>query len=151
MVKFVKQKHAADTKAECEHIYYNTKPTLKQHLAAILPPTYTPIIPKPILLNFKKLTLADLIRIFELNSKATLKCLDIFESFQIKKEVLPEHIKNLWCLIERLTHLKHLLKDTSCHGTWLYPVIYSDFPLFFPVLLSPLEAFLAFAQSKRPF
>jgi hypothetical protein len=34
------------------------------------------------------------------------------------------------------------------HG--VYPVFYSYFPLFLPILLSPLEAFLAFAQSKRP-
>jgi hypothetical protein len=32
----------------------------------------------------------------------------------------------------------------------LYPVFYSDFPLFLLILLSPLEAFLAFAQSKHP-
>jgi hypothetical protein len=32
----------------------------------------------------------------------------------------------------------------------VYPVFYSVFPLFLPVLLSPLEAFFAFAQSKRP-
>jgi hypothetical protein len=35
------------------------------------------------------------------------------------------------------------------HGVYL--VFYSIFPLFSPVLLSPLEAFLAFAQSKVPF
>jgi hypothetical protein len=34
------------------------------------------------------------------------------------------------------------------HG--VYPVFYSVFPIFLSVLLSPLEAFLAFAQSKRP-
>jgi hypothetical protein len=34
------------------------------------------------------------------------------------------------------------------HG--VYPVFYSVFSLFLPILLSPLEAFLAFAQSKRP-
>jgi hypothetical protein len=34
------------------------------------------------------------------------------------------------------------------HG--VYPVFYSVSPIFLPVLLSPLEAFLAFAQSKRP-
>jgi hypothetical protein len=31
----------------------------------------------------------------------------------------------------------------------VYPVFYSVFPLFLPVLLSPLEVFLASAQSKR--
>jgi hypothetical protein len=35
------------------------------------------------------------------------------------------------------------------HG--VYPVFYSDFPLILPILLSPLEAFLAFAQSKALF
>jgi hypothetical protein len=34
------------------------------------------------------------------------------------------------------------------HG--IYPVFYSDFLLFLPVLLSPLEALLAFAQLKYP-
>jgi hypothetical protein len=33
------------------------------------------------------------------------------------------------------------------HG--VYSVFYSDFPLFLLLLLSPLEAFLAFAQLKR--
>jgi hypothetical protein len=112
-VEFVKQKQAADAKAECERIFYGTKPTLKQRLAAIPSPTYTPIVPKPVLLNFKKLTIADLIRIFEPKFKATLKCLDVFESFQIKEEVSPDHIKDLRCLIKRLTHFKRLLKDTS--------------------------------------
>jgi hypothetical protein len=112
-IEFVKQKHAADTKAECKHILYSTKPTLEQCLAAIPPLTYTPIVPKPVLLNFKKLTITDLIRIFELKFEVILKCLDVFESFQIKEEVSPDHIKNLRCLIERLTHLKRLLKDTS--------------------------------------
>jgi hypothetical protein len=113
MVKFVKQKHAANTKAECERILYSTNPTLKQRLAAISFLTYTSIISKLVLLNFEKLIIADLIRIFKLKSEAILKCLDIFESFQIKEEVSPDHIKNLWCLIKRLTHLKHSLKDTS--------------------------------------
>jgi hypothetical protein len=112
-VEFVKQKCAADAKAECERILYGTKPTLEQRLAAIPPPTYTPIVPKPVLLNFEKLTIADLIRIFEPKFEATLKRLDVFESFQIKEEVSPDHIKNLRCLIERLTHLKRSLKDTS--------------------------------------
>jgi hypothetical protein len=112
-VEFVKQKRAADAKAEREHILYGTKPTLEQRLAAIPPLTYTPIVPKPVLLNFEKLTIADLIRIFEPKFEATLKRLDVFESFQIKEEVSPDHIKNLWCLIERLTHLKRSLKDTS--------------------------------------
>jgi hypothetical protein len=112
-IEFIKQKHTTDTKAECERILYSTKPTLKQRLAAILPSIYTPIISKLVLLNFEKLTIADLIRIFELKFKATLKRLNVFKSFQIKEEVSPDHIKNLRCLIERLTHLKHSLKDTS--------------------------------------
>jgi hypothetical protein len=112
-VKFVKQKRAADAKAECERILYSTKPTLEQHLVAIPSPTYTPIISKPVLLNFKKLTITDLIRIFKPKFEATLKCLDVFESFQLKEEVSPDHIKNLRCLIERLTHLKRSLKDIS--------------------------------------
>jgi hypothetical protein len=112
-VKFVKQKRAADAKAECERILYSTKPTLKQRLAAIPSSTYTPIVSKPVLLNFEKLTIADLIRIFEPKFEATLKRLDVFESFQIKEEVSPDHIKDLWCLIKKLTHLKRSLKDTS--------------------------------------
>jgi hypothetical protein len=113
MVKFVKHKCAADAKAEHECILYGTKPTLEQCLAAISPLTYTPIVLKLVLLNFEKLTIADLIRIFEPKFEATLKRLDVFKSFQIKEEVSPDHIKNLWCLIKRLTHLKRLLKDTS--------------------------------------
>jgi hypothetical protein len=113
MVEFVKQKQAAEAKAERERILYGTKPTLEQHLAAIPSLTYTPIVPKPVLLNFEKLTIADLIRIFKPKFEATLKHFDVFESFQIKEEVSPDHIKDLRCLIKRLTHLKHLLKDTS--------------------------------------
>jgi hypothetical protein len=129
-VKFIKQKHTADAKAERKRILYSTKLTLEQRLAAIPPPTYTPIILKPVLFNFEKLTIADLIRIFELKFKATLKRLDIFESFQIKEEVSSDHIKNLRCLIERLTHLKRSLKDTSSVQTkeefqrWNYSLKY---------------------------
>jgi hypothetical protein len=43
-VEFVKQKHAANTKAEREQILYSTKLTLEQRLAAIPPLTYTPIV-----------------------------------------------------------------------------------------------------------
>jgi hypothetical protein len=130
MVEFVKQKCAADTKAEVKCILYGTKPTLKQCLAAIPLSTYTPIVSKLVLLNFEKLTIVNLIRIFELKSEATLKHLDIFESFQIKEEVSPDHIKNLQCLIKRLTHFKCLLKDTSSVQTkeefqgWNYDLKY---------------------------
>jgi hypothetical protein len=117
MVEFVKQKRAANAKAEHERIFYSTKPTFEQRLAAIPSPTYTPIVPKPVLFNFEKLTIVDLIRIFEPKFEATFKCLDVFESFQIKEEVSADHIKNLQCLIERLTHLKCLLKDTS--SVWM--------------------------------
>jgi hypothetical protein len=41
-------------------------------------------------------------------------------------------------------NLRHSVME---HG--IHPIFYSDFPLFLLFLLSPLEAFLAFAQSKR--
>jgi hypothetical protein len=45
----------------------------------------------------------------------------------------------------------HVSITEPCYcGTRLHPVFYSDFPLFLLSLLSSLEAFLAFAQSKRP-
>lgn len=110
-VEFERQRRAANLKAERERILYGTKPTLEQRLAAIPPPTYTPIAPKPVLINFDKLTTADLVRIFTPKLVATLDRLDVFTTFQFAPEVPPDHIKDLRALIDRLTFLKRSLKD----------------------------------------
>ena len=79
---FERQRRAAAAKKERERILYGSKPTLEQRLAAIPPPTYTPIAPKPVLLNFEKLTSADLARIFQPKIDATLKRFNVFETLQ---------------------------------------------------------------------
>jgi hypothetical protein len=43
-----------------------------------------------------------------------------------------------------------VFEDVSVVEHGVYPVFYSVFPLFLPILLSPPEAFLVFDQSKRP-
>lgn len=113
VIEFAKQRKAAELKAERERILYGTKPTLQQRLAAIPPPTYTSIASKPVLLNFEKLTVADLVRIFTPKFEATLRRLDVFKSFQIEEKIPADHIADLHALIERLTHLKGCLKDTG--------------------------------------
>ena len=92
-------------KAERKQILYGSKPTLEQLLAAIPLPTYIPIAPKLVLLNFEKLTTADLICIFIPKFAATLKHFDIFETFQFSKEINKNLICNGEKLIEHLTHL----------------------------------------------
>jgi hypothetical protein len=67
--------------------------------------------------------------------------------------MLQEMIGMTHSFVSTLKHPKSLdyakmLEAVVEHG--VYPVFYSDFPLFLPILLSPLEAFLAFDQSKRP-
>ena len=113
LVEFERQRRAAAAKAERERILYGEKPTLAQRLAAIPPPTYTPIAPKPVLLNFEKLTHADLARIIHPKLVATLERLDVFAAFGFSPEVSPDHIKDLEKLIDRLTHLKRTIKDNS--------------------------------------
>jgi hypothetical protein len=51
-------------------------------------------------------------------------------------------------MTERCRKVKNSEEDVVEHS--VYPVFYSVFPIFLSVLLGPLEAFLAFAQSKRP-
>jgi hypothetical protein len=55
---------------------------------------------------------------------------------------------NLGWYIRPLITEKANLGAVVEHG--VYPVFYSVFPIFLPILLSPPEVFLAFAQSKRP-
>lgn len=112
-IEFLQQKRAAEKQAERERILYGTKPTLEQRLAAIPPPTYTPITPKPVLLDFKKLSTADLIRIFDPKFTATLRRLNVFETFEFTEHVAESDVQKLRKLIDRLTHLQRSLKDTG--------------------------------------
>ena len=111
--EFDQNRRTEAAKAERERILYGSKPTLEQRLAAIPPPTYIPIAPKPVLLNFEKLTTADLIRIFIPKFAATLKRFDIFETFQFSEEIDKNLVRDVEKLIERLTHLQRALKDTA--------------------------------------
>lgn len=115
---FLRQRRADEKRAERDCILAGPKPTLEQRLAAIPQPTFTPIAPKPVLLNFEKLAIADLVRIFTPKFDATLKRLDVFETFAFGDHVDQVHIKHLCALIERLTHLKRALKDSGSVRTW---------------------------------
>lgn len=112
--EFDQNRRTEAAKAERERILYGSKPTLEQRLAAIPPPTYTPITPKPVLLNFEKLTTADLTRIFAPKFAATLKRFDVFETFQFSEEIDVNLVNDVNKLIERITHLQRSLKDTAC-------------------------------------
>lgn len=57
------------------------------------------------LLNSKKLTIADLIQIFDPKFRATLKHLKVFKTFEFSNHVAPDHLKNLCTLIVQLTSL----------------------------------------------
>lgn len=109
----IRQQRAEDEK-KCEYeSIHGKKPTLADRLAALPPPTYTPIASKPVTLNFEKLTVADLIRIFSPKFEATLKRLEVFETFTISDDVPHRNVGDLRALIDRLQHLKRALRDTS--------------------------------------
>lgn len=76
----IRQQRTDAAKKKRKEILYGKKPTLKQCLAALPPPTYTPIVHKPILLDFDKLTISDLIKIFMSKFDTTLKPLEVFET-----------------------------------------------------------------------
>ena len=116
-LRVIAERRAEAKRAERERILYGTKPTLEQRLAALPPPVYEPIVPKPVLLDFKKLSIADLIRIFEPKFAATLKRLNVFETFEFTDRVAESDEKKLAKLIERLTHLQRSLKDTGSTRT----------------------------------
>ena len=112
-VEFERQRHADAYKKKREEILYGKKPTIAERLAELPPPTHQPIAPKPILLNFEKLSSTDLYNIFTPKFEATLKRLEVFETFTFSDEVHRDHIKDLRSLIDRLQHFKRALKDTS--------------------------------------
>ena len=91
----------------------NAKPTLEQRLAAIPAPDYTPIVPKPVILNFEKLTTNDIIRILEPKFNATLQRFDVFECFEFAPHVPKQHIDDIFALRDRLTSLKRTLRDNA--------------------------------------
>ena len=105
------QRRQAAKKAERDRILDGPKPTLEQRLAAIPPPTHTPIAPKPVLLNFEKLTPEDLVRIFTPKFQAVLNRLDVFEAFHFSDEHELDHLRDLKSLIDRLERLKKTLRD----------------------------------------
>ena len=111
-VEFERQRRADAFKKKREEILYGKQQTITDRIAALPPPTHEPISPKPVLLNFDKLTSTDLCNIFTSKFEATLKRLEVFETFEFSDEVNKDHIKNLRLLIDRLTHFKRSLKDT---------------------------------------
>ena len=89
------------------------KKQLADRIAAVPPPTYTPIAPKPVLLNFEKLTFTDLIRIFTPKFEATLRRLEVFETLELDDLTRSRYGKDLEALIARIQHLKRALSDTA--------------------------------------
>lgn len=114
-IEAVRQRRVAERKALHERILAGPpKPTLEQRLAAIPAPTYIPIAPKPVLLNFEKLSHQDLARIFAPKFRATLTRLNVFETFQFTDYDRNEQLINkVNLLILRLTKLERSLKDLS--------------------------------------
>lgn len=114
-VEAVRQHCVAEKKALRQCILAGSpKPTLEQCLAAISAPTYIPIAPNPVLLEFEKLSHQDLVRIFALKFRATLTCLNVFKTFQFADyDRNEQHINKVNLLILRLTKLKCSLKDLS--------------------------------------
>lgn len=109
----IHQQPADAAKKKCEEIVYGKKPIFEHRLTALPPPTYTPIVHKPILLDFDKLTTSDLIKIFTSKVDATLKRLKVFEILQLSDKVNASHVNDLHHLIERLQHLKRVLSDIA--------------------------------------
>lgn len=115
-----------DREAERQKILAGpSKPTLEQRLAVLPPATHTPIAPKSISIDFSKHTPADLARIFAPKFTATLKRLEVFETFEFGGEVhdiFPDQIKNLRELIAKLISISRGLSDKATfitHEEWL--------------------------------
>ena len=85
---------------------------LLKHLAEHSP-TYTPIIPKAIVIDIDKHSPADLTPIYAPKFDAVLKQLEVFETFDFGDEIglIVNHVKNLQALIECLQRIKHGLAD----------------------------------------
>ena len=88
------------------------------------PPTHTrsqpPDLPirsriaeKSVIFDFKKLTTADLVRIFTPKLEATLKRLRVFDDVEPEQDDFPERFDDVQKLITRLKHYRETLKDTS--------------------------------------
>ncbi|EKM48339.1 uncharacterized protein PHACADRAFT_202943 [Phanerochaete carnosa HHB-10118-sp] len=75
-------------------------------------PTYTPIAPKPVTIDFSRYTAADLARIFAPKFAATLKRFNVLESLDCP-DVLTDDINAVFKLRDRLAHLDRTLKDVS--------------------------------------
>ncbi|EKM48640.1 uncharacterized protein PHACADRAFT_202573, partial [Phanerochaete carnosa HHB-10118-sp] len=75
-------------------------------------PTYTPIAPKPVTIDFSRYTAADLARIFAPKFAATLKRFNVLETLDCP-DVLTDDINAVFKLRDRLAHLDRTLKDVS--------------------------------------
>ncbi|EKM49184.1 uncharacterized protein PHACADRAFT_201922 [Phanerochaete carnosa HHB-10118-sp] len=75
-------------------------------------PTYTPIAPKPVTINFARYLAADLARIFAPKFAATLKRFNVLETLDCPN-VLANDISVVFKLHDRLAHLDCTLKDVS--------------------------------------
>lgn len=113
LLDWIRQQRAEDKKKRKYESIHGKKPTLADWLAVLPPPIYTPIAPKPVTLNFEKLTVTNLIHIFSPKFKATLKCLKVFKTFTISDDIPHRNVGDLRALIDRLQHLKQVLHNTS--------------------------------------
>ena len=107
----------AEKEKKREELLYGKKPTLQERLDALPTPSYEPIRPKPVLIDFEKHSIEDLIRIIKPKFEATLKRLDVFETFDFSHEVAPDHIKDIKDLIDWLTRVNRSLKDFGPSST----------------------------------
>ncbi|EKM49169.1 uncharacterized protein PHACADRAFT_201946 [Phanerochaete carnosa HHB-10118-sp] len=75
-------------------------------------PTYTPIAPKPITIDFSRYMAANLARIFVPKFAATLKRFNVLKTLDCS-DVLTNDISTVFKLRDRLAHLDCTLKDVS--------------------------------------
>ncbi|EKM51524.1 uncharacterized protein PHACADRAFT_199037 [Phanerochaete carnosa HHB-10118-sp] len=75
-------------------------------------PTYTPIAPKPVTIDFAWYSAADLTCIFTPKFAATLKCFNVLETLNCP-DVLTDNINTVFKLHDHLAHLDHTLKNVS--------------------------------------
>ncbi|EKM49403.1 uncharacterized protein PHACADRAFT_201664 [Phanerochaete carnosa HHB-10118-sp] len=106
---FQAQRNQANARRNAHASASSSRP-LADRLAAA--PTYTPIAPKPITINFSCYSAADLARIFAPKFAATLKRFNVLETLDCP-DVLTDNISAAFKLRDRLAHLDRTLKDVS--------------------------------------
>ncbi|EKM54643.1 uncharacterized protein PHACADRAFT_197073 [Phanerochaete carnosa HHB-10118-sp] len=92
------------------HASSSSSRSLAERLTAA--PTYTPIAPESVTIDFSKYSAADLACIFTLKFAATLKRFNVLETLDCS-DVLTDDISAVFKLRDRLAHFDRTLKDVS--------------------------------------